>query len=61
MVATNTTIDRSGLKTDTNKVNAIGKGGLSGKPVRVRSTEVIKYLADKSNKAFPIIGVGRNT
>ena len=58
VVATNTTIDRSGLKTDTNKVNAIGKGGLSGKPVRVRSTEVIKYLADKSNKAFPIIGVG---
>jgi dihydroorotate dehydrogenase len=31
---------------------------LSGKPVRVRSTEVIKYLSDKSNKAFPIIGVG---
>ena len=58
VVATNTTIDRSGLKTDTNKVNAIGKGGLSGKPVRARSTTVIKYLSDKSNKAFPIIGVG---
>ena len=58
VVATNTTIDRSGLKTDKNKVEAIGNGGLSGKPVRVRSTEVIKYLADKSNRAFPIIGVG---
>jgi len=58
VVATNTTIDRSGLKTDKNKVDAIGNGGLSGKPVRVRSTEVIKYLSDKSNRAFPIIGVG---
>ena len=58
VVATNTTIDRSGLKTDKNKVDAIGNGGLSGKPVRARSTAVIKYLADKSNRAFPIIGVG---
>ena len=33
-------------------------GGLSGKPVRKRSTEVIRYLSDKSGKAFPIIGVG---
>ena len=58
VVATNTTIDRSGLITDKNKVDAIGNGGLSGKPVRARSTAVIKYLADKSNRAFPIIGVG---
>jgi dihydroorotate dehydrogenase len=58
VVATNTTIDRSGLKTDKNKVDAIGNGGLSGKPVKARSSEVIKYLTDKSNKAFPIIGVG---
>ena len=58
VIATNTTIDRSGLKTDKNKVDAIGNGGLSGKPVGLRSTEVIKYLADKSNRAFPIIGVG---
>tara|TARA_B110000261_G_scaffold30400_1_gene34642 strand:- start:135 stop:1163 length:1029 start_codon:yes stop_codon:yes gene_type:complete len=58
VIATNTTIDRSGLKTDKNKVDAIGNGGLSGKLVGLRSTEVIKYLADKSNRAFPIIGVG---
>ena len=58
MIATNTTISRSRLKTDKNKVEAIGNGGLSGKPVKARSTEVIKYLSDKSNKAFPIIGVG---
>ena len=36
----------------------IGAGGLSGKPVKERSTEVIRYLATKSNKSFPIIGVG---
>jgi len=58
VVATNTTIDRSSLKTYKKKVDAIGNGGLSGKPVKARSTEVIKYLSDKSNRAFPIIGVG---
>jgi dihydroorotate dehydrogenase len=58
LIATNTTIDRNRLKTDKNKLKAIGDGGLSGKPVKSRSTEVIKYLADTSNKAFPIIGVG---
>jgi dihydroorotate dehydrogenase len=58
VVATNTTIDRSSLKTDKNKIKEIGNGGLSGKPVKERSTEVIKYLSEKSNKAFPIIGVG---
>ena len=39
-------------------MEAIGNGGLSGQPVKDRSTRVIKYLADNSNKAFPIIGVG---
>ena len=58
IIATNTTINRDGLKTDQDKLNEIGKGGLSGKPLKSRSTEVIKYLADKSNKSFPIIGVG---
>ena len=58
VVATNTTINRSMLKTDKTEVEAIGNGGLSGKPIKARSTEVIKYLSDKSNKAFPIIGLG---
>ena len=58
VIATNTTISREGLITNKNKVNEIGAGGLSGKPVRDRSTEVIRYLATKSNKSFPIIGVG---
>ena len=58
VIATNTTISREGLVTDKNRVAEIGAGGLSGKPVRKRSTEVIRYLATKSNKSFPIIGVG---
>ena len=58
VIATNTTIDRSMLTTAQKKVDAIGNGGLSGKPVKARSTEVIRYLSEKSNQAFPIIGVG---
>jgi dihydroorotate dehydrogenase len=58
VIATNTTISREGLKTSSQRVEEIGAGGLSGKPVKNRSTEVIRYLADTSNKAFPIIGVG---
>lgn len=58
VIATNTTIDRGGLTIDRNKLLAIGKGGLSGKPLKSNSTEVIKYLSEKSNRAFPIIGVG---
>jgi len=58
LIATNTTIDRSGLITADKEVAAIGAGGLSGKPLEKRSTEVIKYIAQRSNKAFPIIAVG---
>lgn len=58
VIATNTTIDRSGLITDNSIVEKIGAGGVSGKPLTSRSTEVIRYLATKSNKSFPIIGVG---
>lgn len=58
VIATNTTISRENLKTDKKTIEAIGMGGLSGKPVRNKSTEVIRYLATKSNKAFPIIGIG---
>jgi dihydroorotate dehydrogenase len=58
VIATNTTISREGLKTDANRITEIGAGGLSGKPLTKRSTEVVKYLSDKSNKSFPIIAVG---
>ena len=58
IIATNTTIDRSMLTTERSKVETIGAGGLSGAPVRERSTEVIAYLHQKSNGVLPIIGVG---
>ena len=56
VIATNTTIERKNLKSDL--VFTEEKGGLSGKPLANRSTEVIRFLSEKSNKAFPIIGVG---
>ena len=58
VVATNTTINRDNLITTNEDVKNIGNGGLSGKPLKDRSTEVIKYLSEKSNKSFSIIGVG---
>ena len=58
VIATNTSISREHLKATKETLEAIGNGGLSGKPIRDQSTKVIKYLAEKSNKAFPIIGVG---
>ncbi|MCF8365996.1 MAG: quinone-dependent dihydroorotate dehydrogenase [Bacteroidales bacterium] len=58
VVAANTTVARSGLVTPAAEVSQIGNGGLSGSPIRERATEVIRYLAEKSGKAFPIIGVG---
>lgn len=58
VVATNTTITRHTLKHEKEKALKSGNGGLSGLPIRDRSTEVIRYLAEKSGKAFPIIGVG---
>lgn len=58
VIATNTTISREGLHTERSVIEAIGAGGLSGLPVKKRSTEVIRYLHHKSNGAFPIIGVG---
>lgn len=58
VIATNTTIERSGLKSSKEIVEKIGAGGVSGKPLTKRSTEVIRYLSEKSDKSFPIIGVG---
>ncbi|MBC7921424.1 MAG: quinone-dependent dihydroorotate dehydrogenase [Ferruginibacter sp.] len=58
VIATNTTVDRNALETGTDEVTAIGAGGLSGRPLAARATEVIRYLHRQSNGAFPIIGVG---
>lgn len=54
VIATNTTISREGLISE----NKEEMGGLSGKPLKNRSTEVIRFLTEKSGQAFPIIGVG---
>jgi dihydroorotate dehydrogenase len=58
VIATNTTIDRSGLKTEKARIDEIGMGGLSGKPLREKSTAVIRYLVQKSDNTIPVIGVG---
>jgi len=58
VIATNTTISRGGLKTDKETVASIGNGGLSGKPLTTRSTEVISFLRSKLGQNYPIIGVG---
>lgn len=58
VIATNTTLSREGLTTESNIIKNIGDGGLSGKPLTKRSTEIIRFLAEKSNKSFAIIGVG---
>jgi dihydroorotate dehydrogenase len=58
IVATNTTITRNALLTGANKVKSIGNGGLSGAPLRDRSTELIRYIKSRTNGSMPIIGVG---
>lgn len=58
VIATNTTISREKLSIDKTELENVGAGGVSGKPLTARSTEVIRYLSEKSNKSFPIIGVG---
>jgi len=56
VIATNTTLSRDGLCADSELINQAG--GLSGKPLKDRSTAVIRFLHQHSNGSFPIIGVG---
>ena len=58
IVASNTTISRQGLHTKEHQLEQIGNGGLSGKPVRERSTEIIRMIHKKTNGSLPIIAVG---
>jgi dihydroorotate dehydrogenase len=58
IVATNTTISREGLSTSASRVEAIGNGGLSGKPLTSRSTEIIRYIYQKTGGKLPLIAVG---
>jgi len=58
LVATNTTISREGLTTSGSRIKTIGAGGLSGLPVKQRSTEVVRYVHQKTNGQIPIIASG---
>ncbi|HEY4650834.1 MAG TPA: quinone-dependent dihydroorotate dehydrogenase [Pontibacter sp.] len=58
IIATNTTISRDGLYTPSQKVQDIGAGGLSGKPLTKRSTEIIRYLRQHLPQTIKLIGVG---
>ncbi len=58
IIATNTITTRDHLKTSKSEIEKIGKGGLSGQPLKDRSTYTIKYLVEKSGGTVPVIGVG---
>jgi dihydroorotate dehydrogenase len=58
LVVCNTSIFREHLKTSKTALDKIGAGGLSGKPIQERSTEIIRYIAEKTNNQIPIIGSG---
>jgi dihydroorotate dehydrogenase len=58
LVAANTTIDRSSLITDDVILGNIGAGGLSGKPLKKRSTEMVNYIYKRTKGSIPIIGSG---
>ena len=58
LVASNTTISRDQLQTTNHKLQTIGAGGLSGLPLKQRSTEIVKYIHKKTNGQIPIIASG---
>jgi dihydroorotate dehydrogenase len=58
IIASNTTISRENLVTDSNVVTAAGEGGLSGKPLKSRSTQMIAQLYELTGGRIPLIGVG---
>jgi dihydroorotate dehydrogenase len=58
IVATNTTTGRNDLITEEETIQSIGRGGLSGKPLAKKSTEIIRYISQKSGNRIPVIGVG---
>ena len=58
LVAANTTINRKNLTTPDSLLKSIGDGGLSGRPLRQRSTEIVQYIHQKTNGQLPIIASG---
>jgi len=58
IIATNTTIDREKLATSATRIQEIGNGGLSGKPLTAVSRNMVKELFEKTDRAIPLVGVG---
>lgn len=58
LISSNTTISRENLLTDNKEVEAIGAGGVSGRPLLQASNQILKTISDKTGKSTPIIGVG---
>lgn len=58
LVATNTTISREGLQTDAKTIESIGTGGVSGEPVKEKSTKIVQYFHQQTNGTIPIIASG---
>jgi dihydroorotate dehydrogenase len=58
LIATNTTVSRNNLKTDSKIIDTIGNGGLSGKPLHRRSVDVVRFIRKNEHQKIPIIGVG---
>jgi dihydroorotate dehydrogenase len=58
LLVSNTSISREGLQTNGEELDRTGAGGLSGKPIRKKSTEIIQYIAEKTNHRIPLIGSG---
>lgn len=58
LVATNTTTSRNGLIARDGLLQAIGNGGLSGRPLKERSTQIVRYISQKSNGLIPVIASG---
>jgi dihydroorotate dehydrogenase len=58
IIATNTTVNRENLRTDAARVAACGEGGLSGKPIKDKSTQMIAELYELTGGRIPLIGVG---
>lgn len=58
LVATNTTISREHLVANREEIQKIGAGGLSGAPLKQRSTEIVRYICQKTNGEIPVIASG---
>ena len=58
IIATNTTVSREGLSSGSEEIESIGSGGLSGLPLKEKSTGVVRYIAQKTNGKIPVVGVG---